>query len=1001
MNHPDTQWVEHGYGTRFQGFQNLMRRRISDILLICSLYDLYLFEEDGRLYELIRNEYLSLQLSHSPEFTRISKGSEALNLLREKNFDMVMMTLHIEDMRPERLASLIRDMNLKFADLDINIPIVLLAFDNKELADLIQHSDISVFDKIFIWHGDFRLIIGVVKYFEDRLNVDHDTKMVGVQSIILIEDNIKYYSVFLPIIYTEIIKQSLRLVSEGINLSHKFLRMRARPKIILCSNYEEAWEIFEKYEEYILGIISDVDFSRGGKQDLRAGLKFAEEVKKRHSDIPVLLQSNGEHYRRDAYELGASFLLKGSPTLLNDLRNFMINNFSFGDFVFRDKEGTEVGRASNLRELEKVLEFIPAEIIKYHAERNHFSNWLKARTEFWLADIMRSKRIADFQSIDELRIYLINSFRNYRRIRQKGLITDFRKETFDPNDSFARIGGGSLGGKARGLGFLNILINNYQLGNQFEGVRIYVPSAIIVGTDVFDQFLEENNLREFAIKCTEDELIKKKFLTAEFFPDHVIADLLSFLDIVKTPIAVRSSSLLEDSQYHPFAGVYSTIMLPNINEDKFLRLKELVDAVKIIYASTFYQNAKNYIRVTAYRPEEEKMAVIIQKMVGSRYEDRFYPTFSGVAKSYNFYPIAPIKSEDGVVSVAVGLGKMVVQGGNSVKFCPKYPNRLMQFNNVNDYLRNSQTQFFALNLKGSLERDSGDDDSVTVLYDIGTAENDGNLTQVASTYSHINNQVYDGTSRDGLRLVTFAPMLKQKIFPLSLIVDLLLNMGSWGMGTPVEIEFAVNLNVDKGSPIDFAILQMRPLVVYHEVEVHSLTKFSEDQIFCRSREVMGYGILENITDIIYVDPDIFERSKTREIARELSQFNDKMLNENRPYILVGMGRWGTFDPWLGIPVTWPQISMAKVIIELGMKDIPVSPSQGSHFFQNITSFLVAYFTVDESDHFTFIDWKWLKSQKINEEKVFVKHVTLKEPLLVKINASKKLGVILKSGKTEE
>mgnify|MGYP000853831545 CR=1 FL=1 len=990
-----TTWVEHGYGTRFQGFQNLMRQRIRDVLLVSSLYDLYLFEEDGRLYELIRNEYQGLHLSHSPEITRVSSAHEAIALLKEdKRFDLVLTTLHTEDMQPVHFAQKIREEGL-------NIPVVLLSFDNRELHELLLRHDTTVFDKIFIWQGDYRLIIAIIKYLEDRMNVDNDAKMVGVQSIIVIEDDIRRYSSFLPIIYTEVIKQSQRLISEGINLSHKYLRMRARPKILLCNSYEEAIELFDKYEESILGIISDIDFIKNGKVHPKVGFDFTAEVRKKYSDIPILLQSSDPAYEAEAKRLGVSFLLKNSPMFLHELRHFMIQYFSFGDFVFRLPSGEEIARAKDLNSLEEQLKVIPAESIKYHGEKNQFSNWLKARTEFWLADHLRPQKVSDYDSLEELRKYIILSLKEYKKIRQRGLITDFKKESFDPSNSFARIGGGSLGGKARGLSFLNILINNYGISNKFPGIQIDVPPAVVIGTDIFDQFLDENNLRNFALNSTNDNEIKRRFLDARKFPEEIIAELIAFLDLVKVPLSVRSSSLMEDSQYHPFAGVYETYMIPNNHSNPFIRLNDLVNAVKLVFASTFYNNSKNYFKITSYRLEEEKMAVIIQRMVGTVHKSRFYPDFSGVAKTYNFYPLPPMKPGDGIVSVGLGLGKTVVEGGNCIRFCPKYPRHLIQFHNTEETLRNNQKTFYALDLETPRDFDENEktiQDEFTKLYDIHTSEEDGTLNYLGSTYSHENNTVYDGISRNGSRLVTFAPILKHKIFPLPNILELLLDMGSWGMGTPVEIEFAVNLSVPKDQPKEFGVLQMRPLVVKNEIENFILEKIKKEDILVRSDKILGNGTIDEIFDIICVDYHKFERAQSREVAQEVSQFNSKMIDLKKPYLLIGVGRWGTLDPWLGIPVTWSQISGARTIIEAGMKDFNVEPSQGSHFFQNLTSFMIGYFTVNfTQNEENYIDWKWLFSNTPIEEKKYVKHYSFDNYLTIKMNSQKKLGIILKPG----
>lgn len=985
----DTLWVEHGYGQRFQGFQNLMRLRIRDILLVSSLYDLYLFEEDGRLYELIRNEYQGLNLSHSPELTRVSSGSEAISLAQEENrFDLIITTLHIEDMHPLNFAKLVKKSGL-------NIPVILLAHDNKELKYLLLNPEINVFDKVFIWQGDFRIIIAIIKFLEDRMNVEHDSKIVGVQNVIYIEDDIRYYSSLLPIIYTEMLKQSQRLISEGINLSHKFLRMRARPKILLCSTYEEAWSYYLKYKELCLGIISDIDFPRDGQADPKAGIKFAEEVKKEISDIPILLMSNNPMNQPQAFSAGASFLIKDSPTLIYDLRQFMTQYFSFGDFIFRLPDGTEFARASDLKQLEEALKIVPAESIKYHAERNHFSNWLKARTEFWLAHQLRPRKVSDYPSVEDLRKDLINSLHIYRMIRQRGIITDFNKEIFDPESSFARIGGGSLGGKARGLGFVNTLINDYNVREQFENVVIYVPPAVVLGTDVFDQFLDENNLREFALNSDDDSEITRRFIEAEKFPEDVLGDLAAFLQLIHTPLAVRSSSLLEDSQYHPFAGVYETYMIPNNQANPLIRLNDLLTTIKKVYASTFYQAAKNYIKVTSYRLEEEKMAVIIQKMIGSRYKNRFYPHISGVAKSYNFYPLPPQKPTDGIVSVALGLGKWVVDGGETVRFCPKYPKDLIQFYSAKDSIDKTQKKFYALKLDDTNRFVEITHDTLVETFDLSVAEEDGTLNLVGGTYSSENDVVYDGISRSGIRMVTFGQILKNKTFPLAEVIELLLDMGTWGMGTPVEIEFAINLQPNKDNKKEFGLLQMRPLVVHQEVQDFDINSISKEKILCSSNKVLGNGIITDIYDIVVVDIHKFDRAKSHIAAQEVAYFNKMLIQQNRPYLLIGVGRWGSLDPWLGIPVNWSQIAGAKAIVETNFKEMAVEPSQGSHFFQNLTSFMIGYFTINDLKEDGFLDWEWILSKPAVEEKEFTKLIRFKSPIVIKMNGHLSKGIILK------
>jgi CheY-like chemotaxis protein len=985
----DSLWIEHGYGTRFQGFQNLMRRRIRDVLLVSSTYDLYLFEEDGRFYELIENEYHALDLSHAPALTRVSSGKEAIALVKEeRRFDLIITTLHIQDMTPTTLVNLLRQAGNQ-------IPVVLLLYDSRELKDLETNYDRSVFDRVFVWQRNFRLIVAIIKHLEDRINADHDTRLVGVQSIIVIEDNALFYSHLLPIIYTELFLQSKRLLSEGINLSHKYLRTVARPKVLLCQTYEQAWRYYTSYRDTVLGVISDIEFPCNGVLNPTAGLSFAEAVRSERPDLPILLQSLTPDYGADAQRLNVSFTLKDSPNLLLELRQFMTEYFSFGDFIFRTPDGREVARASDLKTLREALGYVPEESIRYHAERNHFSNWLKGRTEFLLAHKLRPRTLSDFASLADLRENLIDSLGLYTQFQHRGLITEFEKESFNPKTGFARIGGGMLGGKARGLGFISALMNNYSVMDRYENVRIAVPPAVVVATDVFDQFVDQNRLRDFALETADDVAITKRFLEAGGFPEKALAGLAAFLQLVCGPLAVRSSSLLEDSQYHPFAGVYQTYMIPNNHPDFFVRLGQLVTAIKRVYASTFYQTAKNYIQATPYRPEDERMAVIVQQMIGAQHGNRFYPDVAGVAKSYNFYAVAPQKPLDGIVSAALGLGKMVAEGGMAVRFCPKYPNHLIQFSAAADALKNSQRAFYALDMSATPTEHADTSDTLVKRFDLTAAEEDRTLQFVASTYSPENDALYDGMSRRGVRVVSFAPILRNRVFPLPNALELLLEMGTWGMGTPVEIEFAATLSVPRGVDRDLALLQMRPLVLSRESGRLEIEASDRGKLLCISHKVLGHGILDDIRDIVVVDPDRFDRARSREVAWEVMQFNARLVSEHRRYLLIGVGRWGTLDPWLGIPVKWDQISGARAIVEAGFKDLEVDPSQGSHFFQNITSFRVQYFSISPSADGDFVDWEWMRAQPALEDTGFVRHLQLTTPVVVKVDGHQNKGIILK------
>jgi len=976
--------VEQSFGTWLQSFQQLERHRIRNILLVSSLFDFYLFEEEGLLYEQIQSEYRGLQLSHTPELTRVSSGAEAVKLLKSgAQFDLIITTLHIEDTTPIRLARSLLDEG-------ITTPIVLLGYDNRELNDLITHQEISIFDRVFVWQGDFRLLIAIIKNLEDEWNVREDTSNFGVQCILLVEDSIRDASYFLPLLYAEIIQHSQRLMSEAVNAAHRSLRLRARPKILLRSTWEEAMNCFDELKEHITGVICDVRFPRGGKHDERAGLDFADHVHEQFFDIPVLLQSSDPASAFEARESGGLFLWKKSPTLVEDFRRLLRQNFAFGDFVFRMLDGREVGRATDLRTLEEQLRIVPDESVLYHASRNHFSNWLKARTEFQLASRLRPSRVTDFASVTELRLQLIREVHEHRAFRQRGLLTEFSKDTFDPENSFARTGGGSVGGKARGLAFFNALLSAYDVARRFEGLDIEVPPCIVIGTDVFDRFMAENDLHSFVQGGASDLEIQQRFLDAERFPESTLTQLAAFLELVPHPLAVRSSSLLEDSQFHPFAGVYQTYMIPNDHPRADARLHELVTAIKRVYASTFYHSAREYLKVTSLRSEDEKMAVIVQQMVGAQHEDRFYPEIAGVARSYNFYPVGPQKPDEGIVSIALGLGRIVVEGGAAVHFCPKYPDHLQQFFSTRDARKNNQREFYALRMVQQPVEMTATTDERVVTWDLADAERDGTLAPIASTYSAENDALYDGVSRPGMRIVTFAPILRNRMVPLAEAIDFLCALGTWGIGTPVEIEFAVNLARGR-----LGVLQVRPLPLSRETEEFGIDEVPAEQLICQSTQVLGHGVIRDLCDIIVVDIDRFERAKSHQAAAEIARMNQILVSERRPYLLVGPGRWGSLDPLLGIPVKWEQISGARAIVEAGFRDISVDPSQGSHFFQNLTAFQVGYFSVSDRVRNSFLDWQWLSAQPALGSGTFARHIRLKSNALVMMNGRVRRGIILK------
>ncbi len=971
---------------REHDFHDLMRHRVMEVLLVSSPYDWFLLEEAGQISERMRGEFRNLDLHYGPGLTPARSGGEALAMARERRCELIVTTLRPGDMNAAELARRLRQEGLP-------IPVVGLAFDTRELSDFLARNDASLLHRIFLWQGDTRILLAIVKDVEDRLNVAHDVRAVGVQVILVVEDNVRYYSSLLPVIYGELLHQSQRVITEAANIAQKIMRMRARPKILLCSTYEEAWSFFEAYRDDVLGVISDVEFPRGGEVAADAGLELAREIRRPCPDVPVLLHSARPEHEAAARAAGADFLLKGSPLLHEELRRVMTGDFGFGDFVFRLPDGAEVGRATDLRTLEEQLGRAPPESIAYHAERNHFSKWLKARTEFALAQELRPRHVQEFGGIEPLRAYLIQALSAYRRARSRTTIADFDRETYDASGDFYRIGGGSLGGKARGLAFVRLLLADAGLEREYDGIAIGVPPAVVLGADVFDEFLDLSLLRDFALPGGDDAEIEARFLAAPF-PDERARELAAFLERVDHPLSVRSSSLLEDSRYQPFTGVYETFMLANDGPSLAARLEELLRAVRRVYASTFSRRARGHVRATPYRLEQEKMAVVIQRVVGARHGPRFYPDLSGVVRSHNFYATAPLRAEDGIAAVALGLGRTVVEGGNCVRFCPRDPQRRIDLASVGGALETSQRSFWALALGEGRARAPGDEMRET-LFGLDAAEADGTLAAVGSTYSAENDALYDGISRPGVRLVTLAPLLKHHAFPLADILSRLLDLGRWGMGAPVEIEFAATLEPTPGAGQEVGILQMRPLAPSFEPETLEIGTLPADAVLCRSASVLGHGSIDDVRDVVVVDRQRFDRAQSQQVARELSQFDAELVSEDRPYLLVGVGRWGSRDPWMGIPVTWDQIAGARAIVEAGFRDFRVAPSQGTHFFQNLVSFNVGYFTVNPDAGDGFVDWSWLAAQPVVRQTAYVRHLRLSRPVVVKMDGHRGEGVILK------
>ena len=974
----------------FEAFENLMPFRVQDILLVSSLYDSFILREDGRLNELLIGESYELNLQHVPRITHVKTGAEALALARsDSRFNLIVTNLEVEDMTAAELAT-----EVKRAGLDV--PVVVLAYDYREVKNFVARTPNSPIERIFLWQGNARILISIIKYIEDKLNVEHDTEVMGVPVMLVVEDNIRYYSSFLPVIYTELISQARRLISEGLNVAHKLVRIRARPKILLASNYEDAAHLVLHYRENLLGVVLDVEFPRNGKLMPDTGFELARMIRSIVPDVPIVLQSSRAEFMAKAHAEEFSFLQKRSPTLLGDLRHWLIEQVGFGPFIFRlaDRK-TEVARASNLNELERALRTVPAESISYHAGRNHFSHWLMARTEFAVAQKLRPRKVSDFASIEVLRSDLIEAINSYRRDQSRTLVGDFNAETFLPADPFfLRIGDGSLGGKARGLAFARHLLHPNHMPRRFSGVRIAVPRTVVLATDVFDRFISENNLHDFAMRCPSDSEIVERFLASPL-PEAVQTDLRAYVEKVTFPLAVRSSSLLEDSQYQPFSGVYDTFMLGNHDRDIEVRLRQLTEAIKRVYASTFSQHSKAYVRATPYRLEEEKMAVLIQQVVGTVHGQRFYPDFSGVVRSRNFYPVAPLTVKDGFAAVALGMGRAVVGGGKCLTFSPRYPRHLLQFSSVEDILANSQTEFWALELTPRVHHEDPADDLREVSFHLEAAETDGTLHMLASTYSVENHAVYDGLSRPGVRIVSFAPILKHGRFPLPQILEQIMAIGEDAMGRPVEIEFAVKLPQRAGEDAEFGFLQMRPLVMSREGEELRMSEVEPSRLICQSAMVLGHGRIQDLHDIIVVDFHRFERARSHDVAQSVAHFNSQLNAKGKPYALIGVGRWGSNESWLGIPVTWDQISGARVIVEAGFRDFRVTPSQGSHFFQNLTAFQIGYFTVNPDAGEGFVDWEWLTTQPGTEENGCVHLLHFDKPLAVVMDGKTSRGMIFK------
>lgn len=970
-------------------FANLMNKRIYNVLLIATKYDAFMLEDDGRVDEQIFNEYTSLSLRYPPRFTQVTTEEEALAELKDRNFELIICMPNMDN----------RDIFAAATEIKIhypNIPIVVLTPFSKEVSKRIANEDLSAIDYVFSWLGNAELLLAIIKLIEDKMNAPDDTASVGVQIILLVEDSVRFYSSALPHLYKFVLEQSQMFAKEALNDHQRTLRMRGRPKIKLARTYEEAVRIFNQYRDNMLGIISDMSFMHDGVKDPYAGYKFGQYVRKTGLIIPFVLESSEASNKVYAKELGASFIDKNSKSYPQDLRKKIMQRFGFGDFVILNPQTKEeIMRIKDLKDLQKKVFQIPDDSLVYHLSRNHFSRFFYSRAMFPPAEVLKRVDVSDYKDMDEARKLIFDLIVQYRRMKNSGVVAVYQKERFDEYSNFARIGDGSLGGKGRGLAFIGAMVKRYPK-LEHDHFAVTIPKTVVICTDIFDEFMETNELYPVALSDVDDETILKYFLRASL-PARLIEDLMAFFDVVKSPIAVRSSSLLEDSHYQPFAGIYSTYMVPKL-EDKYDMLRTLSDAIKAVYASVFYRDSKAYMTATSNLIDQEKMAIVLQEVVGNRYNDRFYPTISGVARSLNFYPIGNEKAEDGIANIALGLGKYIVDGGQTLRFSPRHPHNILQMSTMDFALRETQTRFYALDLKNLADQFSVDDSFNLLRLNLKNADADGSLKFIVSTYDPYDQVIRDGYYPGGRKILSFVNVLQHEVFPLANTLDQILHVGQDEMGRPIEIEFAVNIDPQNPGFATFYLLQVRPIVDNKEVMEEDLTLVEQEDTILTSTSVLGHGIVTDVQDIIYVKTGAFCSSNNQSIAYDIEKMNRQFTGEEKNYVLVGPGRWGSSDSWLGIPVKWPHISNARVIVECGLENYRVDPSQGTHFFQNLTSFGVGYFTINPFKGDGWFDEGYLNSLPAVEETEYLRHVRFDKPVVIKMDGKKSLGVVLKPEK---
>lgn len=987
-------------------FAELMNKRIYNVLLIATKYDAFMLEDDGRVDEQIFNEYTSLGLRYPPRFTQVTTEEEALKELEDRNFELIIV---MPNMDKRDIFAAAKEIKHRYP----SIPIVVLTPFSREVSKRVANEDLSSIDYIFSWLGNAELLVAIIKLIEDKWNAPNDSASVGVQIILLVEDSVRFYSAALPHLYRFVLEQSHEFSTEALNDHLKTLRMRGRPKIKLARTYEEAVEIYERYKENMLGVVSDMSFSHGGKKDPLAGYSLAKYIQERDSKVPIILESSEEANIRYAEELQTPFISKNAKTYPQDLRKQIMKHFGFGDFIIiNPNTGEEVFRIHNLKDLQYKLHEIPEESLRYHLAHNHFSRFFFSRAMFPPALILKKIDVSDYKDMEEARQLIFDCIVGYRKMKNAGVVAIYQKERFDEYSNFARIGNGSLGGKGRGLAFMGTMVKRYPLLT-CENFTVDIPKTVVICTDIFDEFMETNNLYPIALSDASDEEILQAFEKAQL-PERVLEDLMGLLSVVHNPIAVRSSSLLEDSHYQPFAGIYSTYMIPK-PEDRNSMMLLLRMAIKAVYASVFYRDSKAYLTATQNLIDQEKMAIVLQEVVGTTYHSHsntnpsqacqsrtlFYPSLSGVARSLNFYPIGNEKAEDGIANIALGLGKYIVDGGQTLRFSPRHPHHILQLSTTEYALRETQRQFYALDLENIAQNFETNDAFNLCQLKVKDAEDQGALRYICSTYDPYDQVLREGYYPGGRKIISYANILQHDLFPLAHTIDHILKIGCREMGRPVEIEFAMDITPSENHQMDqlkaaFYLLQIRPIVDCKDNLEEDLSLIPEAETVITTRNALGHGIINDVYDLVYVKTDHFDASQNDRIAREIEKLNRQMTEENRGYVLIGPGRWGSSDPWLGIPVKWPHICMARVIVECGLTNYRIDPSQGTHFFQNLTSFGVGYFTINPYAQDGFLDEAWLQQQTTVSETEHIRHIRTQQPMIIKMDGRRSTGVVLKA-----